>query len=157
MFRVVWRCFLLVVIVWQCILHSESGPQPNSANNISFDRDTLLLVFKPRYYVCQPKRFKSTKLYLAILLLLTSGDIELNPGPTPPTSGFSQHDSPPLLDSPQSSVARQPSQPSGPAAASPSGHTAAASQPVREPPSGANSTRLYYSQPAHSGNFCDLA
>ena len=47
-----------------------------------------LLLMLPRNGPCkQHKRFKSSRLYLTVLLLLLAGDVELNPGPVPAGDG----------------------------------------------------------------------
>jgi len=82
----------------------------------TFNCYARLFVLQPRRNPCTShSRFKNTAFYLTVLLLMTSGDVEPNPGPPAAT----QDEQPPLLMPPPSE----------------SRHTAEASQPVSEPTS----------------------
>ena len=81
MFGPVWRSFILMLITLRCFIASTEHPEysPLKARLV---QNVGMLPMPPRVRSSHAhKRFRSSKLYLFVLLLTLSGDIELNPGP----------------------------------------------------------------------------
>ena len=83
MFVPVWRTFVLVIIVTRCVIVTTSHEQQHSYLPAITKKNIRLLPITPRLSQSPAhKRFKSAKLYLTVLLLLLSCDVEVNPGPS---------------------------------------------------------------------------
>ena len=80
MFGAVFRAFLLALIILTAITKQEAVTEYTPW--CRYRVQAHLIVIQPRPNPCQRhKRFFSARLYITLLLLLLSGDVEINPGP----------------------------------------------------------------------------
>ena len=79
MFGIVFRAFLLTVAISTALVMTSDAVEYSPWCSYKVQAQYIVLI--PRPNPCQRhKRFDSSRLYLMLLLLL-SGDVELNPGP----------------------------------------------------------------------------
>ena len=82
MFGPVWRTFIIFIIAASCFIITANKRQEYNPLKLTLIENVRLLPMLPRLSPSPThKRFKSVKIYLVVLLLSLSGDVELNPGP----------------------------------------------------------------------------